>query len=175
MRRSVNLENLEKFMQRLGAEAKGPGTVYLTGGSTALLLGIRQQTIDVDIKLDPEPIGVFAQIQNLKEELNLNVELAAPDQFIPALPGWKDRSLLIKRVGKVEFRHYDFYAQLLSKLERGHDQDLLDVQALVDRGHVNKIELLKLFIKIIPDLQRFPAIDATEFERRVKEFVNDSK
>ena len=35
-------------MRRLAAASKGPGNVYFTGGATMLLLGIREQTIDVD-------------------------------------------------------------------------------------------------------------------------------
>ena len=30
-----------------------------------------------------------------KDTLDVNVELAAPDQFIPALPGWRERSEFI--------------------------------------------------------------------------------
>lgn len=46
-------------MEELGKRATSPGTVYLTGGSTALLLGFREQTVDIDIKLEPEPAGAF--------------------------------------------------------------------------------------------------------------------
>ena len=52
------------------------------GGATAVLLGIRDQTIDIDVKLDPEPAGVFESIARLKEQLHVSVELAAPDQFL---------------------------------------------------------------------------------------------
>ena len=31
------------------------------------------------------------------------------------------------------FLHYDLYAQALSKLERGHDRDLLDVDEMLTR------------------------------------------
>src|SRR5262245_19502350 len=54
MRRKVTVETLKQFMDELAASARSPGKVYFTGGATALLLGFRQQTIDVDIKLDPE-------------------------------------------------------------------------------------------------------------------------
>ena len=71
-------------MQELAKAAKSPGKVYFTGGATALLLGFREQTIDIDLKLDPEPKGAFEAIAVLKDQLNLNVELASPDDFIPA-------------------------------------------------------------------------------------------
>ena len=56
-----------RMVEELAAKARGPGNVYFTGGATALLLGLREQTIDVDIKLDPEPAGVFEAIADLKK------------------------------------------------------------------------------------------------------------
>jgi hypothetical protein len=56
MRRKVTLATLKQFMQELAAAARSPGKVYITGGATALLLGFREQTIDIDLKLDPELI-----------------------------------------------------------------------------------------------------------------------
>src|SRR5205085_8895762 len=98
---------LEQFMVRLGTVVRSDGTIYLTGGSTALLYGWRSATIDIDLKADPKPNGFFPAIAGLKEELDINVELASPDQFIPTLPGWADRRIFIARHDHVEFFHYD--------------------------------------------------------------------
>ena len=111
-------------MQELAAAARSPGNVYFTGGATALLLGFREQTIDIDLKLDPEPEGVFEAIAVLKNRLDLNVELASPDDFIPRADDWRERSRHIASIGLVQFFHYDFSLQALAKLERGHAQDL---------------------------------------------------
>src|SRR5216117_3445690 len=137
MRRRVTVEALHQFMRELAAAARSPGKVYLTGGATALLLGFREQTIDVDIKLDPEPEGAFEAIAVLKNELNLNVELASPDNFIPAAPDWRDRSQHIATIGRVQFFHYDFSLQALAKLERGHAQDLEDVINFLHGGYIS--------------------------------------
>ena len=158
-------------MVQLGRRATSPGTIYITGGSTALLLGIRDQTIDIDIKLDPEPEGVFEAISELKILLDVNVELASPDQFIPPLPGWRERSQPIEFAGKIQFRHYDFYAQALAKIERGYEQDLADARALIDMELISPEELKRLAEAIHPYLIRYPAINPTEFERKVEEFL----
>lgn len=171
MRRYVTREKLEEFMSQLGRRATTRGTIYITGGSTALLLGIREQTIDIDIKLDPEPEGVFEAISELKVSLDVNVELASPDQFIPPLPGWRDRSLFIVTAGKVDFRHYDFYGQALAKLERGYEQDLADVRALHKLGLCDKAELQSLAEAIRPQLIRYPAIDPDAFKRKIEAFL----
>ncbi len=155
-------------MQRFGQAVRGAGTVYLTGGATAVLHGWREQTVDVDIKLDPEPEGAFAAIRKLKEELGLNIELAAPDQFLPPLPGWQDRSVLIGTEGPVQFRHYDYAAQALSKVERGHDRDLADVRAMLARGLVEPDALRGHLAAIDSELERYPAVDGADLHARLE-------
>ena len=68
---------------------------------TAVLLGWRQSTVDVDIKVDPESDRLFRAFPQLKEKLHINIELASPDQFIPEVPGWQERSAFIAREGRL--------------------------------------------------------------------------
>ena len=105
MPRPVDQSRLERLMEEIGRRARGPGRIYPTGGATALLFGWRGSTVDVDLKLDPEPDGIFEAIAQLKDELEVNVELASPDQFIPPVPGWQERSRHIVRSGEVDFYH----------------------------------------------------------------------
>src|SRR5947207_15572439 len=125
MREKVTAERLEKFMQAVGRVGKMNCRIYLVGGATAVLLGWRETTIDIDLKLVPEVNEILKALPELKEALQINVELASPDDFIPALPGWEERSEFITRVGAIDFFHYDFYAQALAKIERGHNTDVL--------------------------------------------------
>jgi hypothetical protein len=103
MRQKVSRQALNQFMQELAAATRSAGKVYLTGGATALLLGFREQTIDIDLKLDPEPLGAFESIAILKNRLNLNVKLASPDDFIPRTADWRERApaYYFDRVGGV--------------------------------------------------------------------------
>ncbi|MCF4968080.1 hypothetical protein CV014_13605, partial [Nostoc sp. CMAA1605] len=78
MRANVDSQKLERLMQALGKEAHGSGCIYFTGGASALLVGWRNSTVDVDLRLDPEPPGIFQAIAKLKQELNINIELASP-------------------------------------------------------------------------------------------------
>ncbi len=171
MRRKVTVEALNEFMRELAAAAQTPGKVYLTGGATALMLGFRDQTIDIDIKLDPEPKGVFEAIARLKNILDVNVELASPEDFIPATADWRDRSRHIASIGGVEFFHYDFDLQALSKLERGHEQDLKDVTAFLNSAEVTTASLRRKFEQIEPGLIRYPAIDPEDFRTRLERFL----
>jgi hypothetical protein len=171
MRRKVTPESLHEFMRELASAARSPGKVYLTGGATALLLGFRRQTIDIDIRLDPEPGGVFEAIAHLKNRLDLNVKLASPADFMPPPTNWRERSPLIASYPPVEFYHYDFTMQALAKIERAHEQDLQDVHSFLKRGLVTPAELRATFHEISPGLIRFPAIDPRQFNSKLEVFL----
>ncbi len=172
MRAETTRAKLKAFMTALGERVRGPGRIYLTGGATAILYGWRDMTVDVDLKPDPEPAGLFEAIAALKDELDINVELASPDQFIPPVPGWRERSWFIVRHGGLEFYHYDPYAQALAKLQRHHDRDLRDVQSALAAGLIQVDTLRDMFALIRPQLTRYPAIDPATFQRAVLEFCD---
>src|SRR5262249_32820068 len=124
MRELADAERIRRFMGALGLAARDEATCYLAGGATAVLLGWRATTIDVDVCLVPEADELLRAIQRLKDELSVNVELASPADFLPLPAGWEERSLLAGREGSLTFRHVDLYSQALAKLERAHAQDL---------------------------------------------------
>lgn len=170
MRPAVDAEKLRRFMRELGSRADTDARVYFTGGATAVLQGWRGGTIDVDIKLVPDSDALLRALPALKESLQINVELASPDDFIPPLPGWEERSRSIGREGKLSFFHYDLYAQALAKIERGHAQDLLDARDMIAHGLVEPRRLEELFAQIEPALYRYPALDAKVFRKAVEQF-----
>ena len=156
-------------MRALGAAANREGVCFLTGGATAVLLGWRATTLDVDIRLEPEQDDVLRALPRIKEELAVNVELASPADFIPLPGGWRERSPFAGREGRLSFRHFDLYSQVLAKLERGHTQDMDDVREMLARDLVEKARLRACFVEIEPELYRFPAIDPTDFRRALGE------
>jgi hypothetical protein len=175
MRSESDKSKVESFMVAMGKKVRGKGCIYLTGGATAVLHGWRTATIGIDIKPDPEPAGLFEAIAQLKDDLDVNVELAGPDQFIPAIPGWRERSLFIARHGLVEFFHYDPYGQALAKLQRGHERDLRDIQSFLRDGLIQMDRLRELFDLIEPQLIRYPAIDPAAFRAAVTQLYNENR
>ncbi|MFN8160348.1 MAG: DUF6036 family nucleotidyltransferase [Solirubrobacterales bacterium] len=169
MRDLADESHIDRFMRALGRSASSEARVYLTGGATAVLCGWRESTIDVDIKVVPDSDDLLREIPKLKERLNLNVELAAPSDFIPVPDGWEERSPLIRREGKISFHHFDPVAQALAKAERGHRQDRRDVQQMIARGLVDPVDAIAQFEAIEPELYRFPAIDPPSFRESVEE------
>ena len=169
MRRLADAERLRSFLRALARDADADTAVYLTGGATAVLLGWRNSTIDADILIVPERDTLFRALARLKEEHQINVEIASPPRFIPELPGWNERSLLIEQVGRVSYYHYDPYSQALAKIERGHAMDLADVAQFLDRGLVEPDRLRGLFDAVVPQLHRYPAVDPRSFRKRLVE------
>lgn len=156
-------------MEAFGRVAEGAVRVYLVGGTTAVLMGWRVATIDVDFVMRPEDDALLRAIPGLKESLQINVEMASPADFIPVPAGWEDRGTFITQVQAVAFYHFDLYAQALAKVERGHRQDLADVQEMIARGLIDPRRALEYFARIEPELYRFPAIHAPAFRRAVEE------
>lgn len=155
-------------MLRLAAHASAEARIYFAGGVSALLMQWRASTIDIDLKIVPEQDSLFRALPELKESLEINVELASPDQFIPAVPGWEERSPLILREGRLSFHHYDFYSQALAKIERGHSRDVTDVAAMIELGLIDRQAVLDFLRQIEPFLYRYPAIDPQSFRRAVE-------
>ena len=174
MRSNIDPEKIKQLMTILGREARGSGCIYFTGGASALLIGWRSSTVDIDIRLDPEPPGIFQAIAKLKQELNINIELASPQDFLPPLPGWRDRSVFIGKCGQISFYHYDFTAQALSKLSRGYDRDIDDVRAMYKQGLFSVEDLRDCFEAIEPELIRFPSLNPQILKGRVNTFIDQT-
>src|ERR1051325_1056498 len=110
MRTLSNKNKITEFMIAIGRLARSPVSLYFTGGSTAVIEGWRETTLDIDIKFIPEIDEIFRGIPAIKEKLEINVELAAPSDFIPELPGWRDRCRYLGKEGEVTFYNYDPYS-----------------------------------------------------------------
>lgn len=168
MRERADEHRIRLFMRELGRGAHAPGRVYLIGGATAVIEGWRSSTIDIDLRFEPDDDALLRLIPELKERLAVNVELASPFDFIPQPPGWRERSPFVVREGRLDFHHLDPYSQALAKVERGFDQDLEDVDAMIEAGLVDPAMALELFGRIREGLYRFPAIDSAAFAEKVQ-------
>lgn len=99
MRQPVDSARLRAFMRGLARAARAPLQVYLVGGATAVLEGWRESTIDIDLKLGRDPDAVLGAIYELKESLQVNVELASPADF-PAVDPTSFRRAVLAAVNR---------------------------------------------------------------------------
>jgi hypothetical protein len=168
MRPPVDEARIRVAARGLGRVVRGPVRMYLTGGSTAVIEGWRESTVDLDLRFEPEDDRLLRELPILKESLGVNIELASPLDFIPELPGWRERSPFLFREGGVDVHHFDFYSQALAKIERGFDQDLNDVREMIERGLAEPGRLREYYEAVEPELYRYPAIDPIAFRRRAE-------
>jgi hypothetical protein len=174
MRQPVTAARVNEFMKALGSGVKSPARIFLVGGASAVLLGWRDSTVDIDLKTIPDRDDILRQLSTLKERLEINIELASPGDFIPELPGWEERSQFVRQEGKLTFLHYDFYAQALAKTERSHGHDVRDIKEMIRRKLVDPGRLLEFFDLIEVDIQKYPALDAPSFRRKVERLVGST-
>jgi hypothetical protein len=174
MRTQVSKDILDNFFKEFAKSFRTECNVYILGGASAIFYGWRVSTHDIDLKVIPDS-EAYKVISSLKDRMSLNIELASPDNFIPALPGWQDRSEFIVRHGKVNYYHYDFYAQALSKLERAFERDIADVDEMISAKLIQLDRLMSLFEEIELDLVKFPAIDPKTFRSVVEDFISSKR
>jgi hypothetical protein len=172
VRDSLTREGIEALMRALAREspARGKYRVFLVGGGTAVWAGWREATIDADLFSDTSQ--VFRNIQEIKERLRIHIEFARPEDFVPPLAGTDRRHVFIRTIGRVDFFHYDPYAQLLSKVVRGFRRDMLDADRFVESGWVEAGRFRSL-VEQIPDsaYAKYPALSKAAVLRAVNDFL----
>jgi hypothetical protein len=139
MRRPVDAPRIREFLQALGSRFRHPGRVYLVGGTTIVLQGLRAQSADIDLTFETDPAHraeLVRAIRELKDSMDVNVEEVSPAEFIPLPEGHESRAAFVGRYGFLDVYHFDPYSTALSKIERGADKDFDDVRALIRSGMI---------------------------------------
>lgn len=174
MRNKLDRPRIRALVEALSRSAPRGKTsrIYLVGGATAVLEGWRDSTIDADLHASDERI--LRDVQEIKERLELNVELVRPEDFVPGLSGAESRHVLVERVGALELFHYDPYSQLLSKIVRGFAKDLQDARSFLDSGMVDASRFRSL-VRGIPRSAwtRYPALSRKAVEDAVETFLRE--
>ena len=135
MRERADRAAIERLLGALGRRLRRPVRLYLVGGAIVVDRGLRQSTLDVDYVVDaddPAAVDDFErEIAALKNELQTNVEPASPADFIPAPRNVLDRAVYVRSYGPVAVYYYDLATTVISKIARGAERDLADVEVLV--------------------------------------------
>lgn len=158
MRQPVDKSSIEAFLRELGRRVKQPGKLYLTGGAALVHAGIRGEgaaTADIDLKLDEANEAETQEaLRQLKNELDIDLELAWPGDFIPPPPSWEASSRYVGRYGALDVYYVDFVTLALAKITRGSERDLRDVEALAQSGAISCEALQEAASAIRPELGR---------------------
>ena len=149
----ITVNTLHTFLQALGERYTQPGTLYLLGGCALCLLGNPRATQDVDymVELEPETAQAFQDVvDGLAAEMQLDLEVVPLAEFVPLPPQARERRRLIGRYGQLDVYVFDLYSIALSKIARGFESDLEDVEFLLRQGLIEWAELERHFEAVLP-------------------------
>lgn len=167
----ITSDMLKLFFQRLGEQYPERAEFYLLGGSALCLLGSPRETLDVDYALDWDAgnANVFqTAIEQLASEMKFDFEAVPLAEFIPLPPEAQQRRRSVGSYGQIDVYIFDLYSIALSKIARGFEADLEDVQFMLDRELIEFAELERHFQTILPDAPKFD-IDRKEFQAYFEE------
>jgi hypothetical protein len=140
MNANLTHTKIEEFLQKLGAQCPQTTALYLLGGTALYLLGSTRPTKDIDYVGNdlPSHQDPFASlIQQIARELQISVEAVPIEGFLPVPDGNTERHIHLNTFGFLATYIYDPYTIALSKIDRGFETDLQDVQFLVTQGYVD--------------------------------------
>ena len=139
--------------------------MYLLGGSALCLLGNPRETLDVDYtyELAQPDIREFEEaLKELSSELKLDLESVRLSEFIPLPPEAHNRRRFIGKFGRLDVYIFDLYSIALSKIARGFESDLEDVEFMIRQDLVRLDQLEQHFQAILPEAPHAD-IDPREF------------
>lgn len=168
MRQPVDARRIEEFLRTLGKRFRHAARLYLVGGTTVVLKGLRAQTLDIDLTFEVDRSHqeeFFNVIRELKDALDVNVEQVSPADFIPLPDGFESRAIYVGRYGSVDVYHFDPYSTALSKIERGTEKDFDDVVAMVRGGLLSQEKLEECFQQV---MRRYGKESLRQDERRFR-------
>jgi len=175
MRPPVDKTRLEAFMKEVGKRFRGNrARVHLVGGCVLVHDGLKAATVDIDLDIretPPQDQGeLLGILRDLKKELDLNIEEAAPPDFIPVPAGASDRAGFIGTYGRVDFYRYDPYSVALAKIERGQERDFEDVATMIGAGSIEWHVLETCYHEVLPLVpEKGLKGDAEKFARHFEE------
>ena len=161
---SVTTKVLLTFFQRLGEQITEPVTIYLLGGSALCLLGSLRETLDVDYSIENIAPEIEQTLERLALELKLELEPVPLNEFIPLPDEAELRHRFVGWYGNLKVYIFDLYSIALSKIVRGFDSDIEDVEFLINRKLITWEALSDHYQNILPHAKNAD-IDPREFQQ----------
>ncbi len=103
----------------------------------------------MDYSLATDTKEIEKVINTLATEMKMDLEAVPLSEFIPLPPDAESRRRFIGRYGQLDVYIFDLYSIALSKIARGFESDLEDVQFLLAQNLIAWNELEKHFNSIL--------------------------
>lgn len=171
---SVTSLALQKFFERLGENIPAEETFYLLGGSALCLLGSPRETLDVDYFIEDVLPETEEIIKGLSVELQLDLDPAPLGEFIPLPAEAETRRRFVGRYGRLDVYIFDLYSIALSKIARGFESDLEDVEFLLAKKLILWDALETHFQSVLPQATSADIIPSefVEYFETLKKKIN---
>lgn len=115
------------------------------------MLGSPRETLDIDYFIDGETVEVEQGLKELSTELKVDLVSVPIKEFIPLPPGADARRRFVGKFGQVEVYIFDLYSIALSKIVRGFEFDLEDVEFMLKKNWISWEELETDYQSILPE------------------------
>jgi hypothetical protein len=143
----ITSEQIHLFLTELALRYTNPATIILLGGGALCLLGSERPTADIDYVGDDIYKDELQQaIEQLANDIGLIIDPVPISQFVPIPADADKRRIPVGRFGEITAYVLDPYMIALSKLDRGFESDLEDIQFLL-RGNLISIEQLEIVVQ----------------------------
>lgn len=103
-------------------------------------------------------------LHQLALDLRLDLEAVLLAEFIPIPPETEQRRRFVRRYGQVDIYIFDPYSIALSKIARGFESDLEEVEFLLSQGFI-AWDALGAYLQAILPRARGADIDPKEFRQ----------
>lgn len=163
----IDAEGVRAFLTILGERWGEDGRLTLLGGCALLLLGNSRTTLDIDYVGDDIAKTPFQHlIDKVAAEQRVHVDAVPIDQFVPVPADSEARKIHVGRYGRLDVFVLDPYVIAISKLDRGFDSDLDDVDFLLQRGILD-LDRLKVEVTQAMDRANSFQIDPVSVRARL--------
>ncbi len=179
----VNIKELESFLQIL-ADSNEEIELYAIGGTAMTLKGIKESTKDIDFLTtkDYKTLSKILKQAGLKEISNIQIcniwyfNDRRIDFFYNGYiigtgleNDWKEKSELIRTIGKIKLFLLNWYDLIITKLARSENRDIEDILAIIKK---EKIDIKKLKERYFSTVEHSLIADAEykfeHLERKLK-------
>jgi hypothetical protein len=146
---SLAAEEIIDFLDRLSKRYTSDAIIYVLGGVALCVLGNPRRTVDIDYTIEAPPDEtqeLIKSVQTLADEMKLELESVPLEKFIPLPKAAGSRHRWVGKFGSLAVYVFDPYSIALSKLARGFEADLQDIQFLLQEKIIN-LNQLGIFVE----------------------------
>lgn len=150
MGNEINQNSIVSFFERVAAQHGNRGKVYLIGASALIFLGNTRGTLDIDVHIEAEEAELQSTIEDVAQKNKIHVDIIQFEEFLKLPSGADKRHIKILDVEGIQLFVFDPYTIALSKLGRGFDYDLTDVEFMFSAQIITFDRLKEFALELVP-------------------------